>query len=211
MQKTDTSAPQSAVREAPLIGRDEKAAWERCPYETSRAYAYAWQYFSMGAPGRSLEKMGEKVSITVRQLKRYSTRWQWVRRAAAYDQWIEATHQKAAALLAVQDAEKWAQRMRDLHERKYQQSQQVLDQADTMLKFPLSEIKRTVVVDDSGRETQIQIIKPAKWSKGDVPRLLACGHKMASDAGNKDATQADILKIDDWDVMIPYTGEESNK
>jgi hypothetical protein len=198
---------QNDEREAPQIGLDEKAAGERCPCEPSRAYAYAWKYFTMG-PGRSIEKMrengSEKVSITVRQLKRYSTRWQWVMRAAAYDQWIEATNLKAAALLAAQDAEKWAQRMRDLRERKYQQSQQLLDHAESMLKFPLSEIKRTVVLDESGRETQIQIIKPAKWSKGDVLRFLACGHKMGSDSGNTDATQADILEIDDWDTLVPY-------
>ena len=52
--------------------------------------------------------------------------------------------------------ERDAQRAQALRERKYQQSQQLLDQADNMLKFPLSEVKRTVAIDESGRRRKFR-------------------------------------------------------
>ena len=153
------------LTEAPPILVDEKITWGPCPNEPARAYAYAWQYFMMGPPpARSLEKLQEKLSekvrISVRQLKRYSKAWQWGKRADDYDRWIAATNAaanlKAAVLVADQTAERDAQRAQALRERKYQQSQQLLDQADSMLKFPLSEVKRTVAIDESGRRRKFR-------------------------------------------------------
>jgi hypothetical protein len=194
---------------------DEKITWGPCPNEPARAYAYAWQYFMMGPPpARSLEKLQEKLSekvrISVRQLKRYSKAWQWGKRADDYDRWIAATNAaanlKAAVLVADQTAERDAQRAQALRERKYQQSQQLLDQADNMNKSPLFEVKRTVAIDESGRATQIQIIKPAKWSKGDVLRYLELGHTMGRESTAHDPLSG-IEEQDVFDDLTPYVSE----
>ena len=74
-----------------------------------------------------------------------------------------------------------------------------------MLKWPINEVKRTVAVDANGRETQIQVIKPARWAKRDVARYMVTGHVLGDGAiRNEGATSPDIEEIDVFDDLVPF-------
>jgi hypothetical protein len=191
-----------------------KEVWARRPKEPARAYESAWEYFRMG-PSRSIDKVaaalfpggqkGAKRGPKAKQLRKLSSKWQWVKRAAAYDAWIEAKNLDAAELFAIQEAQKWAQRERDRRERKYAQGDLLLEAAETMLKFPLTEVTRTVAVDETGRETQIQVIKPARWAKRDVVRFMLTGHVLGEQAiRNEGAVTSEIEEQDNWDKTVPF-------
>jgi hypothetical protein len=112
------------------VARDEKKkkpeSWARLKGEPSRLYDYAFEYFKLG-PGRSIDKLlaaGQKTSqkpipnLPGRlRLKELSAKWKWVKRAAAYDVWLEAKNVEAMEVFARKDAEKWAARERERREK----------------------------------------------------------------------------------------------
>jgi hypothetical protein len=61
-------------------------AWERAKGESAKAYAAFCVYRDLGSE-RSLRKMANEgeCGANVGQLERWSSRWKWVNRAAAYD------------------------------------------------------------------------------------------------------------------------------
>lgn len=58
--------------------------WERQKGETSRAYEAFCVYRDMG-PGRSQVKVGQKLSKNTATIAGWSTKYEWVKRAAAWD------------------------------------------------------------------------------------------------------------------------------
>ena len=66
------------------------------------------------------------------------------------------------AAVADQAADKWEQRRQESLEKKYTDGEQYEDQGKKMRIFPITEVRRVVEVDETGRETQVQIIKPAR-------------------------------------------------
>jgi hypothetical protein len=69
---------------------EEKHDWDRGPRETSRAYELFCAYRDLGTE-RSLRKLkqGTDGAPNVNRLKRLSTRWKWVERCQAYDDYLE--------------------------------------------------------------------------------------------------------------------------
>jgi hypothetical protein len=72
------------------MSEEEKHAWARQPRETSRAYELFCAYRDLGTE-RSLRKLkqGTNGAPNVNRLKRLSTRWNWVERCQAYDDYLE--------------------------------------------------------------------------------------------------------------------------
>ncbi len=74
--------------------------WERMPGESTKAYSVFCQYRDLG-PERSLEKLRQKLakSRSRATLTRWSSKYNWVERARAYDDYIDkkkrAEHEKA--------------------------------------------------------------------------------------------------------------------
>lgn len=68
----------------------EKHEWDRLPRETSRGFELFCAYRDMGIE-RSLRKLkqGTAGAPNVNRLKRLSTRWNWVERCRAYDDYLE--------------------------------------------------------------------------------------------------------------------------
>jgi hypothetical protein len=66
-------------------------AWERLPNERIKAYELFCLYRDMG-PSRSLQKLRQTnaLHLSLRQLERYSTKYDWVARAQAYSNYIFA-------------------------------------------------------------------------------------------------------------------------
>ena len=122
---------------APQIAADRKTVWARRPGEGARAYKYAWEYFTMG-PGRSIARVAQKFAKNKRPLKRYSRKWQWVKRAAAYDRSIEAQKLQTAEAFEKAEAQKWAQRERNQRQRRLLLVERLIEAVETMLKVPLT-------------------------------------------------------------------------
>jgi len=68
--------------------------FERLEGETSRAFAAFGIYYSMAPRERSLKAAAEifyqrNGSPNLSQLKKWSSRWAWVLRSAAWDDWLD--------------------------------------------------------------------------------------------------------------------------
>jgi hypothetical protein len=81
--------------------------WERQKYETNRAYEAFAAYRDMGV-NRSLDAVSRKLNKSIALLGRWSTANNWVERATAYDDHIEALER------AAMEKERIAQRKRRL-------------------------------------------------------------------------------------------------
>lgn len=178
--KLTSGAPPTAATEAPQIVSGKKRCWERRKGETSLAYEYAFRYITMG-PGRSIAKASKKPRVS-RHLKRWSSQWQWVKRAAAWDRWREAKNLAAAELFAAEEAKKWEQRERERRERVWQRGEKHGAAGDLILNFPLTEVKWVKETDAEGRATVFQIIKPVGFVKRDAIRFHKCWDEMTGAA-----------------------------
>lgn len=179
-----SNAPLAEATEAPQIVSGKKRPWHRLKGETALAYSYAWNYITMG-PGRSIRKVSKKARVS-RHMKRWSKKWKWVQRAAAYDLWMESKNRERAELFAEQEAKERQQRARDLREKMFQQGQQFIDAAALMVNAPIMEQQRVVERYEDGREKTVQIIKPARWRKLDALRFAQLGDAMAAAAIRND-------------------------
>jgi len=67
--------------------------WERQPQESAPAFAAFDTYRSLG-PERSLARVGQTLGKSTDLMERWSTRWGWVARAAAWDDHLAAVARK---------------------------------------------------------------------------------------------------------------------
>ncbi len=67
---------------------------EQLPHEHMRAYHAAQTYFALGAK-RSLKLVAQQVGVSKTTIENYSSRYQWVRRAQAYDNFISSMRRRA--------------------------------------------------------------------------------------------------------------------
>lgn len=61
--------------------------WDRLPNESSRAYQAYVIYRDLG-PDRSLAQVSQKHTKSIPTLKRWSSKYNWVERARAYDDYL---------------------------------------------------------------------------------------------------------------------------
>lgn len=148
-------------------------AWDRMPRESARAYDAAWQYFRMGAAGRSQSAVAGKLRKRLSQMQRWSTRWSWVSRAAAYDDHLASIELLAIEKKTSEEAAKWAQRRADHRENKYRRGEKLENTADQMLKFPLAS---STTLDGK------TIVRPTRWGMKDVVTFFAEGARMKEEA-----------------------------
>lgn len=149
----------------------KKGPWERQSKESNQAYEAARLYFEKRID-RSLSSVGKRLGKSQDLMERWSSRWSWVDRAAAYDAHMDQIEQDARESALVTDAAKWAERQRSLKEREFTLAEALLTKAEMMLKFPL----QTQKVEKDGKMT---IINPADWSLRDAAKLLETASKVA--------------------------------
>jgi hypothetical protein len=161
-------------------------AWEPMPRETPRAYEAAWTYFKMGS-SRSQSAVAEELGKRLSQMQRWSTRWDWVRRAAAYDDHLATVARKAIEKQASEDAAKWRRRAEEHREKKFLRGEKLENKADQMLAFPLA-----TVTTEGGKMT----VRPARWNLRDAAVLSAGGSRMKEEA-IKETTEEAVGKTDE--------------
>lgn len=93
---------------------------------------------------------------------RWSSKHDWRQRAAAYDDHIAKTAFDAEEKKLVKRAGVWAERMEQTREEAFHMAGLLVEKAQAMLKFPLSE---TTTAD--GKTT----VKPARWNFSDAARM----------------------------------------
>jgi hypothetical protein len=160
------AATKSSSPSAPPIKRNRESGKARQAFKI---------YCAMGVE-RSIEKLADKVKRETSQIDGWSRTHHWGDRAAAYDleqAQIRLEQDQHRQKLVDQMLE---QRERELYEGMYKQGQKAREQADLMFNFPLTEIRRAVKQDETGRTVEMQIIKPARWSKRDALRFAEDGN-----------------------------------
>ncbi len=157
----------------------QKQPFDRQPGESAKAHAAAKLYFELGAQ-RSLEAVGQKLGKSGTLLSRWSSRWQWVARAKAYDEHLELLDLVAKQKATEAAATKWAERRAEQREAEWQLSEQLIVKAREMLTWPLAQsIVEETTDDDDQSLKQTVIVKPVRWSMADVPRILETASKLA--------------------------------
>lgn len=91
-------------------------------------------------------------------------RWDWAKRAEAFDE-----HERA------RQVGEWQRRRDELREHEWKFSQELLDKVRQMLVFPLA---KTVRSTQDGGQTVVTEVYPAQWKLADAARILEAASKL---------------------------------
>ena len=174
-------------------------ACRRMDREGARAHEAALVYFRMGAC-RSHAQVAERLQKQVRLMARWSKRWSWVERAAAYDEQVARQQQQEIEKEERAEAAKWARRAKEDRESNYHRKLKIERKVEMMLEFPLA-----AITTDGGRT----IIKPAAWGFKDIASTLAAADKLKDSTilPRPERPPDDILE-EDFHV-VPYGGTKT--
>jgi hypothetical protein len=179
--------------------------FDREPEESTKAFE-AWTiYRDLGAQ-RSLHKAAELYygrTSNVRQLQRWSSRFNWVERARASDVEREMLRRCAVEEYLATQAENRAEREGRIAEILLTVREEAAKQALSIVRWPLSE-QRILQEDEDGNEITV-ILMPAKWSMNTAIGLarLAAGAVPGLAPVHEDSDEADA----GWDLSALSEGE----
>jgi hypothetical protein len=194
---------------------------QRLPTESSRAHQALTAYCGMGPP-RSIRAVGQKLGKSGALTARWSARWGWVARAAAYDQKMALIAQEAAERALKAETKRWQARLRAQREEEYQLAEQFLDRARAILNFPL--VRSKTERSEDGK-TVVTVTEPAGWTLDSAVRLGAMGTKLSrlalglpldgsTDAGPPGAQPQVILYLPsngrEWSPPVPEASAQSH-
>jgi hypothetical protein len=168
------------------------------PYETTKAFE-AWTIYRELGAQRSLKKTAELYygrTSNVRQLQRWSSRFNWVERARACDVEREMLRRSAVEEYLATQAEDHAEREGRIAEILLTVREEAAKQALSIVRWPLSE-QRILQEDENGNEITV-ILMPAKWSMNTALGMarLAAGAVPGLAPVREDSDEADA----GWDL-----------
>lgn len=99
--------------------------WERQPGESSKAYEAFCLYRDMGPGERSTRKVAKKLNKSLTQIGKWSSRWNWVERAAAWDDELDRQARLAQAKAIKEMNERHAKQARALQTKALQRLQKM--------------------------------------------------------------------------------------
>lgn len=100
---------------------DEKELWEKQKNEPNKSYALFCKYRDLG-PFRSIDKATEKLrkdnneSYTPQRLRVLSSQWNWVKRAEAYDEYMEQILRKEREQTIIEMTNRHADQSKEMQE-----------------------------------------------------------------------------------------------
>ena len=148
-----------------------KDNFDRCEGESAQAYEAARAYFDLRAD-RSLVEVCKKLGKRKSLISRWSTRWNWVERANAWDRFVDAAVRKGVAEAAARVAQKWEERENAMRERAYAQSLTGLERVDKMFAYPLASVTTDSLTEGpNGPIIRRTTVKPPKWTFDTAHRL----------------------------------------
>jgi hypothetical protein len=174
--------------------------FDREPDETTKAFE-AWTIYRELGAQRSLKKTAELyygTTSNVRQLQRWSSRFNWVERARASDVEREMLRRSAVEEYLASQAENRAEREGRIAEILLTVREEAAKQALSMVSWPLGE-QRILQEDEDGNEITV-ILKPAKWSMNTAIGLarLAAGAVPGLAPEREDSGETDA----GWDLSV---------
>jgi hypothetical protein len=137
-------------------------AWSPLPNERPRAHQAACAYFEMG-PGRSVSAVSTKLGKNRALIGRWSKKFDWGDRAAAYDAHMAREGQNAIEKRARERAAEHQRREEELSELMYQTQKKGLIKIGKMWEYPLASVTK-----EDGKTT----VNPARWDHKDAAFLL---------------------------------------
>lgn len=148
--------------------------WDKQEGETSKAFTAFTNYIQLGdrSQAKLAEKLGKSSGYT-RQLETWSSTYNWVQRAEAYDAHINTKAREKA------DADVIERRAK-LQKREWEASEKLIDRALEILKLPLTQ--RTVTdtkKNEQGEDVAVfYTIEPVNFTGRDAARLMDSGSKL---------------------------------
>jgi hypothetical protein len=181
--------------------------WQRRKGESAQAAEAARTYIELRAE-RSIAAVGQKLGKSRVLQERWSVRWDWVNRAAAFDRWEELQLQKALEAAARAQALAWQKRDELIRIRKFDQAEKQLKKIDQMLEFPLATVV-TETTEEDGAITRRTTIRPAKWNFDTVHRMSRSAYRQAQEAirneGSINEASSELRDVQ-WEIE-DYTTE----
>jgi transposase-like protein len=141
---------------------------EQLPDESPKAFAAFRAYAELGAK-RSTTAVARTLSRSAPLIRRWSARYQWVKRAAAFDAGLERVASAAEEKELTTQAGLWAKRMQETREAAYIMADRLIEKAEAMLKFPLAE---TTTRDGK------TMVRPGRWTFADAARMLEGANRL---------------------------------
>lgn len=142
--------------------------------ESAEAYEAARLYFEMAA-NRSQEAVAQKLSKSRQLLGRWSTKWNWAERAAAYDQHLHDERERDLQRERALQAQRWIERDEQLREEFYQAGKEIVAKARKMIsEFPERDVTRKENKD--GKEIYLTI--KTKHSLSGLSQLISIGAEL---------------------------------
>ena len=167
------------------------AAWERMPGETTLAHKAARAHLNLGV-SRSLDKVAEQFGKHPKQMERWSKKWKWGIRAAAFDDHRAREEQIVLDRLEIARLAKWKSRREEESEQKYQLAQKLLSKGGKVLDVPLMK-----VITQDGKTT----VLPVKCALRDAVPMLALGFKLGGEAIQQEIGEKDDRAPEEWPIL----------
>jgi hypothetical protein len=164
----------------------DRQAWDRQDGESTPAYEAFVTYRDLGAE-RSLDAVGGKLGKSGSLVSRWSGRWDWVSRAAAYDAHMEKVGQQSREAETAEKEKLWARRRLARMETQWSDAEKLREKVGAMLKWPL----QTTIVEryEDGRVKTI--IQPARWNFGTPVAMLRAAGDLEAEALDAAAEEYD--------------------
>lgn len=148
--------------------------WHKQPGEGFKAFELFMTYISLGSE-RTVAKVAEMSGRGLPLCQQICTKFKWIPRAHAYENWMVSVQEKAIENTLAKDAIKYAQRRSIYRDLEYTLGNELLQQALQMAKAPLYETVVTklenikTVAHPEGEEIAVAVtVVPTKWTKRDA-------------------------------------------
>jgi transposase-like protein len=158
--------------------------------ETRRQYRPLAIYLDM--PERSLRAVAKETGILQRTIENWSSTYEWVKRACAYDAHMEAVAQAERERLARENEAKWERRREAIREAEFEVAMKLVEKFRGMAEAPLYEL-REEAEDADGCTVTVKM--PAGWRLRDMPRVAESASKLARLSAEM-ATERQEIDID---------------
>lgn len=137
--------------------------WERQPNESEEAYAAFLAYRDMGVKRslRSMGQEGDKRGSFQKRCGRWSSKWRWVDRSAAWDNRIQGERDK----VRLNQEAKWERRRQIMLDTSWRNARRLQKLIRKMSEFPIEQD-----VTEDGAE--VKMIAPAKWTFDTLAKLI---------------------------------------
>jgi hypothetical protein len=152
----------------------DRQPWEKRPDEGHKAFRAFQEYCKLGGE-RSTGQVAANIRKTPNLIKGWSSAYDWVARAAAYDDHMGRLEQGRREKVRAEFAERWERRRLEAAEANWDRAQRLALRAEEMLRAPLyeQEVTQEIIDPKTGESRPIAItLTPAKWTFGQAAAIL---------------------------------------